>query len=79
MFKLLSQREKIFLMVIAVLIIIIASMAFDKSVAKPVIGKTVATTTPMVLTDISNSLKERVKQEAINIEIKVWEINEAKE
>ena len=26
-----------------------------------------------------DSLKERVKQEAINIEIKVWEINQAKE
>jgi len=79
MFKLLSLREKIFLFIIAVLILVILTMTFDnKPVAKPVIEK-IATTTPMVLTDISNSLKERVKQEAINIEIKVWEINQAKE
>ena len=78
MFKLLSLREKIFLMAIAVLILVILTMTFDKPVAEPVVEK-IATTTPMVLTDISNSLKERVKQEAINIEIKVWEINQAKE
>jgi len=77
MFKLLSQREKIFLMVIAVLILVILTMTFDNKETIKV--KEIATTTPMVLTDISNSLKERVKQEAINIEIKVWEINQAKE
>jgi len=77
MFKLLSQREKIFLMVIAVLILVIRTMTFDNKETIKV--KEIATTTPMVLTDISNSLKERVKQEAINIEIKVWEINQAKE
>ena len=77
MFKLLSQREKIFLMVIAVLILVIRTMTFDNKETIKV--KEIATTTPMVLTDISNSLKERVRQEAINIEIKVWEINQAKE
>jgi len=77
MFKLLSQREKIFLMVIAVLILVILTMTFDNKETIKV--KEIATTTPMVLTDISNSLKERVRQEAINIEIKVWEINQAKE
>jgi len=77
MFKLLSLREKIFLMVIAVLILVILTMTFDNKETIKV--KEIATTTPMVLTDISNSLKERVRQEAINIEIKVWEINQAKE
>jgi len=77
MFKLLSLREKIFLMAIAVLILVILTMTFDNKETIKV--KEIATTTPMVLTDISNSLKERVKQEAINIEIKVWEINQAKE
>ena len=77
MFKLLSQREKIFLMVIAVLILVILTMTFDNKETIKV--KEIATTTPMVLTDISNSLKERVRQEAINLEIKVWEINQAKE
>jgi len=77
MFKLLSLREKIFLMAIAVLILVILTMTFDNKETIKV--KEIATTTPMVLTDISNSLKERVRQEAINIEIKVWEINQAKE
>ena len=77
MFKLLSLREKIFLFIIAVLILVILTMTFDNKETIKV--KEIATTTPMVLTDISNSLKERVRQEAINIEIKVWEINQAKE
>jgi len=77
MFKLLSLREKIFLMAIAVLILVILTMTFDNKETIKV--KEIATTTPMVLTDISNSLKERVRQEAINLEIKVWEINQAKE
>ena len=64
-------------MAIAVLILVILTMTFDNKETIKV--KEIATTTPMVLTDISNSLKERVKQEAINIEIKVWEINQAKE
>ena len=64
-------------MVIAVLILVILTMTFDNKETIKV--KEIATTTPMVLTDISNSLKERVRQEAINIEIKVWEINQAKE
>ena len=64
-------------MAIAVLILVILTMTFDNKETIKV--KEIATTTPMVLTDISNSLKERVRQEAINIEIKVWEINQAKE